>query len=110
MGHERRRGSGGQDQGTSSLVKNRSAEGSILSCLRQAGKGEAPENRLAGRSVLHPQVAPNTAVLRRLYDVQPPNLSKMPFVKRGHVASTLQSSCANDQVVETDHFAGNLQL
>src|SRR5712692_260196 len=45
--------------GDKSLVKNRTAEGPTLSCLRQAGKnqrrkGEAPENRLAGRSVLHP--------------------------------------------------------
>src|SRR5260370_15832340 len=78
MGHEGRRGGGGQDQSSaalafsfffgvrrldaalpSSLVKNRSGEGATLSCLRQAGKnqrrkGGAPENRLAGRSVLHP--------------------------------------------------------
>src|SRR5260370_8753514 len=43
----------------SSLVKNRSGEGPTLSCLRQAGKNQrrksgAPENRLTGRSVLHP--------------------------------------------------------
>ena len=116
MGHEGRRGGGGQDQGTISLGKNRTAEEPTLSCLRQAGKNQR-------RKVGHPrivsrvglcstrQVAPtDTAVLRRLDDVQPPNLSKMPFVKRGYVASTLQSCCANDQVVEADHFAGTLQL
>src|SRR5260370_1485419 len=78
MGHEGRGGGGGKDQSSaelafsfffgvrrldaalpSSLVKNRSGEGATLSCLRQAGKnqrrkGGAPENRLAGRSLLHP--------------------------------------------------------
>jgi len=38
MGDEGRGGGGGQDQETSSLVKNRSAEEPTLSCLRQAGK------------------------------------------------------------------------
>src|SRR5260370_39637393 len=87
MGHEGRRGGAGQDQSSaalafslffgvrrldaalpSSLLKNRTAEGPTLSCLRKAGKNQrrerrAPENRLPGRSAIHP---PKYTLRRRM--------------------------------------------
>ncbi len=34
--------------------------------------------------------------LCRFYDAQSPDLSKMPLVERGYLASALQSRCANN--------------
>ncbi len=37
-------------------------------------------------------------------------LSKMPFVKRGYLAPALQGRCTNNQVIEANHFPGDLQF
>ena len=46
MGHEGRGGGGGQDQGASSLVKNRSAEGEsnvgVVATIKRVGAGGSP--------------------------------------------------------------------
>src|SRR5260370_365552 len=54
MGHEGRGGGGGQDQGTSSLVKNRSAEGPTLSKT----KDERVGTRESSRESICAQAAP----------------------------------------------------
>src|SRR6266851_5562246 len=45
-----------------------------------------------------------------LDDAQSSYLSKVPFVERGYLASALQSRCADNEVIEADHFAGSLQF
>src|SRR6266478_2504899 len=52
MSDEGRGGGGGQDQGASSLVKNRSAEGPTLSCLRQAGNNQRRKGGASGPRML----------------------------------------------------------
>ena len=34
----------------------------------------------------------------------------MPFVKRGYLAAALQGRCTNNQVIEANHFPGDLQF
>jgi hypothetical protein len=72
--------------------------------MKQARK-DGPPKAFYGIKMRPPA---DEAMLGRLYDAQPPNLSKVPFVKRGYVTATFQSRCANDQVIEADHFAENL--
>lgn len=43
-------------------------------------------------------------------DAQPPNLTKVPLVERGHLAPALQSRRPDNQVIETNHFSGGLQF
>src|SRR6266567_1116476 len=37
-------------------------------------------------------------------------LTKMPFVKRGYLASALQGRCTNNRAIEANHFPGDLQF
>jgi len=46
------------------------------------------------------------AILFWLDDGQTFHLGEMPFVERGHAATTLQSCGRHDHVMETNHFSG----
>ena len=76
MGHEARRGGGGQDQGTSSLVKNRTAEGPTLS-------------KTKGERVGHPRI-----VSRAIGDARAPGAAydAQPFLQ-GDLPACLASKC-----------------
>src|SRR2546422_4715557 len=66
-----------------------------------------PENRSVRHATRRPIL---WGELLWLDDAQSSYLSKVPFVERGYLASAPQSRCANNEVIEADHFAGSLQF